>query len=183
MKKKVWIASGIAGIVLLGGAVGAGAIAIPKVNENLIPIDKAQEISLNEVNGTVESIELEQEHGRFVYDVDVNPKNSNDDVEVDVDAVTGAVVKVDDDRIDDDNQTSVNNSGQQNQEIITQEEAIAIAVADTPGKAVEVDFDGDDGDYEIEVRDGQLKVEYKIDAYTGNILEKETEDDDWDDED
>ncbi|HWO74475.1 MAG TPA: PepSY domain-containing protein [Bacillus sp. (in: firmicutes)] len=182
MKKKVWIASGIAGIVLLGGAVGAGAIANPIMNEKLIPIEEAKDISLKEVNGTVESIELEEEHGRLVYDVDVYSKDNNDDVEVDVDAETGAVVKVDDVR-NDDSQNTVTDSTQQSRNIITKEEAIAIATADTPGKAVEVDFDGDDGDYEIEIRDGNLKAEYKIDAYTGNILEKESEDDDWDDED
>ena len=185
MKKKIWLISGIAGVVLLGGAMGAAAIDNPETKTNagekLIPIEEAEEITLKEVNGTVESIELEREHGRLVYDVDVNSKDNHDDIEVDVDAKTGAVVKVDDDQ-NDGSQKSVTQSTQQSQNIITKEEAISIATADIPGKAVKVDFDGDDGDYEIEIRDGRVEAEYEIDAYTGQILEKDIEDDDDDDD-
>jgi uncharacterized membrane protein YkoI len=183
MKKKIWVVSGIVGIVLLG-AMGAGAFADQtssvnqdnKLNKNRISVDEAKAIALKEVKGTVESVELEKEHGRLVYDVDVNSDDGNK-VEIDVDAQSGKVVKVEDDWNDDD-QKSVSNSSKQSKDIISKEEAIAIATKHTPGKVVKVEFDRDDAEYEIKVRVGRLEVKYEIDAYKGSILEKETEDDD-----
>ncbi|WP_187118882.1 PepSY domain-containing protein [Bacillus marasmi] len=64
---------------------------------------------------------------------------------------------------------------------ITKDEAIKIATDDTPGEVAKVELD-DDGYYEIDVVTGQAKVEYKIDANTGEILSKEHDDDRYDDD-
>lgn len=69
---------------------------------------------------------------------------------------------------------------------ISKEEAIKIAINDSNGKIVEVEYD--DGHYEIEVINSKYEIEYEIDAYTGRILEKDIDDndddrDDWYDDD
>jgi uncharacterized membrane protein YkoI len=54
---------------------------------------------------------------------------------------------------------------------------IAIATKETPGKAVEIELDSNDGHYELEVQTDKYQVDYEIDANTGKILEKDIEDD------
>ncbi|UWS61865.1 PepSY domain-containing protein [Bacillus paralicheniformis] len=59
-------------------------------------------------------------------------------------------------------------------------QAIAIALQDTPGKVIEAD--SDKNVYEIEIRSGNRDIEYKIDKYTGKIVDKDVDNDDDDDE-
>jgi uncharacterized membrane protein YkoI len=69
---------------------------------NLITAEKAAEIAVSEVNGTVEEIEQELEHGRMEYKVELN--TSTGEAEVRIDAETGKVVRVerdDDTKADD----------------------------------------------------------------------------------
>ncbi|MCA1321759.1 PepSY domain-containing protein [Bacillus tianshenii] len=65
----------------------------------LITLEKAEEVALQEVKGTVESVELDRENGSHVYEVEVDTgkKNGDDDedVTVYVDAVTGKMLYVD----------------------------------------------------------------------------------------
>lgn len=78
----------------------------------------------------------------------------------------------------DDNQYDDDSILQINRELkISKDEAIAIATKDTPGNVIEVELD-DYRYYEIEVKNGQYEVEYKIDANTGAILEKDIDRDD-----
>jgi uncharacterized membrane protein YkoI len=67
---------------------------------NLITAKKAAEIAISEVNGTVEEIEQELEHGRMEYKVELN--TSTGEAEVRIDAETGKVVRVERDDDDDD---------------------------------------------------------------------------------
>lgn len=64
----------------------------------LITLEKAEEVALKEVKGTVEGVELDRENGSHVYEVgiDTGKKNGDDDddVTVYVDAVTGKVLYV-----------------------------------------------------------------------------------------
>lgn len=70
----------------------------------------------------------------------------------------------------------------QNQNVkITKDEAIKIATNDTPGEVVKFELD-DSRYYEIDVASDKYKVEYKIDANTGEILSKEFDDDRYDDD-
>jgi len=73
-------------------------------NPNLITVEKAKEIALSEVNGTVVEIEQELEHGRMEYKVELNTNMG--EAEVRIDAESGKVVSVehdDDNDSDDDN--------------------------------------------------------------------------------
>ncbi|MBS4208458.1 PepSY domain-containing protein [Bacillus sp. FJAT-50079] len=166
MKRKIMIAS-VIGCVIFGGAIGANAISntnsqVKEANSK-ISLEKAAEIAKNEVGGIVESVELDKENGRLIYEVDF----VEDDLDVDIDAVTGEVVKVD----RDDDRAVVKQS-----KTISKEEAISIALKDTPGVVTEVDFDSDDHEYEIEIQSEKQEIELTIDAATGNILNKDFDD-------
>lgn len=84
----------------------------------------------------------------------------------------------DDDRDDDGDDKRVQAS---NTKLLTQDEAIAIAMKSAKGKVTEITLDEDDDRfvYEIEIRDGQMEYDFEIDAVTGAVLEfdKEREDD------
>lgn len=55
--------------------------------------DHAQEVALKRAPGTVESAELEREHGRLVYSFDI--RNAKGTItEVQVSAITGRIVRV-----------------------------------------------------------------------------------------
>jgi uncharacterized membrane protein YkoI len=55
--------------------------------------EQAQEIALKRAPGTVESAELEREHGKLVYSFDIrNSKGTIDEVQVS--AITGKIVRV-----------------------------------------------------------------------------------------
>ncbi|WP_053360507.1 PepSY domain-containing protein [Bacillus sp. FJAT-27251] len=196
MKRKVLIIAS-AGLVLLGGAVGAGAFDDTgkaesqgmKEDKNIISMNEAEEIAIKEAGGSIESIELEKDDGRLIYEIELRSENGDDDVDVDVDAVTGEVLKVDrDDDDDDKGNVEVNReakvaaapSDDKNKasgpSYITSERAIEIATKESPGKVEDLELD--DGAYEIEIKDGTHEYEYKIDAKTGMIIEKEIDRDD-----
>ncbi|WP_019155393.1 PepSY domain-containing protein [Robertmurraya massiliosenegalensis] len=181
MKKKIIVGS-VVGVLLLGGALGVSAVSEPKVasSNDLITMDKAAEIATKKVDGVVESINLEKEKGRLVYEVDFDGPygDDDDDIEVYVDAVSGEVVKVknDDKNVSGTVKQTKSEQGTQktaSSKIITQEEAIAIATKDTPGKVIEVEYD--DGEYEIEIHTDTHDVDFEIDARTGTILEKDVD--------
>jgi uncharacterized membrane protein YkoI len=64
----------------------------------LISTEKAEEIALKEVKGTVEEVELDRENGSHVYEIEIETGKRNgdddDDVTVYVDAVTGKMLYV-----------------------------------------------------------------------------------------
>ena len=95
-----------------------------------------------------------------------------DDIDYDlhIDAYSGEVYSVDrdDDGDDDDNFSNYKN-------VISQDDAIAIAEKAANGKVVEIELDEDDGllKYEVELRTDRGEAEVEIDASTGNVLEVE----------
>lgn len=187
--KRTFIAS-VAGLLLLGGAVGAAAAAgtansSVKSSQNgshLLTSKQAEEIALQQVNGDIRSVELKKENGRTVFEVEIMTADGYDDNEVTLDAVSGKVLKVERDDDDDaDVRQSDRRQSQDRKASISKKQAIAIALQDTPGKVVEVD--SDKNVYEIEIRNAKHEVEYKIDKYTGKIIEKDVDDaddDEWD---
>lgn len=66
---------------------------------------------------------------------------------------------------------------EQNNDVISREEAKQIALNEFQGKVVEIELDEDDGRwvYEIEIEDGKYEAELELDAVTGEIIEKEIE--------
>lgn len=187
MKKKLMIGT-LIGAVVLGGAVAVGANnpddASKENKKEMISIDKAESIALKEINGKVEDVELEREHQRMVYKVDINVKNfdDDDDREVYVDAYTGEVLGVENDDDDDSykggQKTATNNSTVANKNEISQDEAIKIAEKAVNGKVYKVEKEYDDGriKYEFELNSDKGEVDVEIDALTGDILEMDYDD-------
>lgn len=187
VNKKAIIAS-VATLVILGGAIGVGAATNSKTNaENkinptekstIISAEEAAEVAVKETGGTIKSIEFEKDDGYLVYEVEVVKDGYDDDIEIEIDAVTGSVTKMEDDYhnvVHPDDKTSKQT---QQKAIISMEKAIAIAKKDTPGKVTEVDLELDDGYYEIELKSGKKEVEMKISVTDGAILKKEVDIDD-----
>ncbi|WII38418.1 PepSY domain-containing protein [Paenibacillus thiaminolyticus] len=188
--KRTFIA-GIAGLLLLGGAVGAaaaadkanGAVKRSSYGSELLTSKQAEEIALREVNGDIRSVELKKENGRMVFEVEIRTADGRDDNEVTLDAVSGKVLQVewdDDDDADERHRERRQGQAQDRTATISKKQAIAIALQDTPGKVIEAD--SGKHVYEIEIRNGNREVEYKIDKFTGKIVEKDVDDDDdeWD---
>lgn len=69
---------------------------------------------------------------------------------------------------------------------LTEEQVIAIALAEVPGEVQEIELEREDGMqvYEIEILTAEgVEMEVEIAAATGDVLEIEAEDDDDDDDD
>lgn len=195
MMKKFWMISiaSVAALSITGGVMAAQS-------GQFIGSTKAKEAALSIQEGKVEEIELDNEKGMPVYEVEIKT-DGKDDVEVKVDAVTGSIVKVD---YDDDvkqkkaaNQSSKTNQSttstvkavekqtkKSNDGRITKEQAIAIALKIVDGKVEEVELDKDDGvlKYEIEIVNSELEADIEIAAYGGKVLSKELDYHDDDDD-
>ena len=96
----------LATIVIFGPVLGSQGLS--QTNSPIDPskasisIQQAWDIALGEVSGTVTEIELENERGVLVYDVEV--ASATGEVELQIDAASGQILakKLDDDKHDDD---------------------------------------------------------------------------------
>jgi uncharacterized membrane protein YkoI len=187
MSKKTWIIA-VAVVAALGVT---GTVAAQSVG-GMIGKDKAREIALQTVDGTVDDVELEYKNGLIYYEVDIDRlKHADDEVEVRVDAKTGKVLAVveDDDRdldLDRVGQTSEVSNDTVNKTFITAEQARQIAVKTVDGTVIEVDRDIENGVpvYEVELRTSTGEDEVEIDAASGKVLSVEhdrfdDDDDNW----
>ena len=89
------LAVGVCGISTGVFAQEKGEKTNPKLaKQEKISMEKAREIAqAKDLNGTIESAELEKEHGKLVYSFDIrNPTGTI--TEVQVDAKTGKIVSV-----------------------------------------------------------------------------------------
>ncbi len=69
--------------------------------QQMISVEQATQIATNHVNGKVKSVERDSEDGMRIYEVEL--MTSHGEVEVDIHAYTGEILKVDyDDKYDDD---------------------------------------------------------------------------------
>lgn len=78
-------------------AAGPGSRPTPKKT-----LAEAEALALQAVPGTVVEAELEKEHGRWVYAVEIRPASRGPEVEVLIDADSGATVAIEDDDEEDD---------------------------------------------------------------------------------
>lgn len=90
----------LAGLLALGivAGIGSGCATHDKKLEGQAKISEAQarEIALGKVpNGKVKSGELEEENGKLIWSFDIKTPGTKDITEVNIDAVTGAVIAVD----------------------------------------------------------------------------------------
>ncbi|XOQ14617.1 MAG: Membrane protein YkoI [Shouchella clausii] len=65
-----------------------------KLPDDALSTDEATKRALEEVDGTVTDVELDEEDGQYVYEIEIET-GKNDETTVDIDAVSGAVLKVD----------------------------------------------------------------------------------------
>lgn len=153
-----------------------------------ISAEQAAKIALQAVGGgTIEEIELDEDDGKLIYEVEI--KTSYGEAEVDIDAYSGKVLKIEKDREKNTNgkKTSsfnTENSNKQNSihtsnSPISSEQAARIALqAVGSGTIEDIELDEDDGKliYEVEIETTYGEAEVEIDAYSGKVLEVEYDD-------
>jgi uncharacterized membrane protein YkoI len=104
MKRYLTLAALAAAILMAGVSVAVATPKAPQENkeaqeqarlqrEAKITKEQAQETALKRAPGTIESSELEREHGKLVYSFDIRNARGTID-EVQVSAITGKVLRV-----------------------------------------------------------------------------------------
>ncbi|MGG4342605.1 PepSY domain-containing protein [Paenibacillus lautus] len=162
-----------------GQTTAAGTQAAAKQQQQLIGMEKAEQLALAAANGKVESMDIDRKKGKLVYDVEI--QQNNRDVDVWIDAYTGKSlgVRVDRDDNDDDRDSIPGN-------LIGAGKASTIAVKHVKsGTAVEVDLDHDDGRwvYDVEVKTAKGSSEVEVNAVSGKVIKAKYEKyDDHDDD-
>ena len=149
-----------------------------------IGVDKAKSIALsdagvNAADAVFLKARLDRDDGRMEYEVEFY--SGSKEYDYDIDALTGEIRsrdwELDDFDLYDDDRTQVSADN-----VITAEQAKAIAKAQAPSTAavVKCELDRDDGRwvYELELRDGRTEYECDINAVTGVILDWEVDRDD-----
>lgn len=104
MDKKLILGSAVAGVLLVLGASGTiAAQSTPKA----AGLDEAGAVerALTEVPGTVQETELEREDGKLIYEIEILTADGLE-MEVEIDAETGAVLEVEADGADHDDKKS-----------------------------------------------------------------------------
>ncbi|KAF0817917.1 hypothetical protein KIS4809_3101 [Bacillus sp. ZZV12-4809] len=173
MNKKFAVIS-MAGAILLGGAVAAGAADTngKEAVQDVISIEEAKKIALSEAEGKVESIELEREKGKQVYEIDVD--NGKEDFDIKINALDGEVISVKKEQDDDDQSEKEINA----ENIISEQKAVEIAEQEVNGTMKEIELDEDDGQilYEVELKTNKGEADVDIDAESGKVLKVELDD-------
>ncbi|WP_079527008.1 PepSY domain-containing protein [Halobacillus hunanensis] len=171
MKRKL-MTVGVAGVVILGGAIGVAAASGTDTSSQKTSITEgeAKQIVEKEVNGTIEKVEMETDDGQRIYDIRVKGENSKE-TDVDVNAKTGKIIDIDRDEDQDDESENEANANVK----LSMNEATAIAKKEAEGKMVEAELD--DGHYDFEFKDGNNEYEVKVHGQTGEVIEFEQEKD------
>ena len=155
------------------------ALEIPAMNNTtgIITADEAKSAALAHAGLSASEVtftkaRLDYDDGTAEYEIEFN--SVSDKYEYDINASNGNVIKY--------SKESLKNSKQNGSSMITADEAKNIALEYAELNASEVRFtkselDYDDGmaEYEIEFSFGRKEYEFKIDAYTGEIIETDIE--------
>jgi uncharacterized membrane protein YkoI len=193
MHKKL-ISSGVLGILVIAGCsrnvADSGPDAVVKEDEAglmaqaTVTSDSAIAIAKARVPGRIVEAELEREGAALVYSFDIKVAGKDDLTEIDVDANTGAIIKVSDDPMavapaapadsTADAVVKEKETGLLAQATITSDSAIAIAKARVPGRIVEAELERE-GDvlvysFDIKVAGKDALTEVEVDARTGAII-------------
>lgn len=165
--KKWIIAVAAAGVLVAGSVVFASDSGTSSESSHSITMDQAKEIALAEVDGNITSAELED--NKSYYDIEI--ENGSIEYEFEIDAKTGEIIEFE-------KEDKEKHTQQSSDQVITEEEALAIASEKIPNATVhEIEFEDDKGQkiYDIELVEGTTKYEFDIDAVTGEIVEYEKE--------
>ncbi|ASC03697.1 peptidase [Fusobacterium polymorphum] len=150
----------IIGAIILG-SIGFSTNVLAAINEQ-----QAKDIVKKEApNGQITKFKLDRENGRMVYEIEVMDGNIERDYEID--AETGAIVKLEQEQKNHGNNNSVNNPK------ISYDKAKEIALKNSKnGKFKEIELKHKNGVlvYDVEIAEGFMDREFLIDANTGEIL-------------
>ena len=150
----------IVGAIILG-SIGFSTSALAAISEQ-----QAKDIVKKETpNGQITKFKLDRENGRMVYEIEVMDGNIERDYEID--AETGAIVKLEQEQKNHGNNNSVNNPK------IYYDKAKEIALKNSKnGKFKEIELKHKNGVlvYDVEIAEGFMDREFLIDANTGEIL-------------
>ena len=144
------------------------------IAEQTVSTEKAKEMALDVTEGTqVTKVHLDDDDDdKREYEMEVVKEDTK--YEVDVDAATGQVLKIEQDDRDDDDIELQNVSPK-----ISLDEAKKKALAEVNGTITEAELDDDDNRllYEIKIQTSNYReAEVKIDAATGKVLKVEMDD-------
>ncbi len=147
------------------------------LNGTEIGEDEAKRIAfadanVNEADATDIKVKIDEDDGKLEYDVKFTVADVK--YEYEIDAYTGEIVKAEQDNGKDDDEKAITLNGTE----IAEDEAKRIAFADAnvneaDATDVKVKIDEDDGviEYEVKFTVADVKYDYDIDAYTGEILD------------
>ena len=152
--------------ILIVGAIILGSIGFSTTTLGAISEQQAKDIALKEAQGgQITKFKLDRENGRMVYEIEVMDGNIEKDYEID--AETGAIVKLEHEQKNYGTNNSVNNPK------ISYEKAKEIALKNSKnGKFKEIELKHKNGVliYDVEIAEGFADREFLIDANTGEIL-------------
>ena len=152
--------------LLIVGAIILGSIGFSTSALGAISEQQAKDIVKKESpNGQITKFKLDRENGRMVYEIEVMDGNIERDYEID--AETGAIVKLEQEQKNHGNNNSVNNPK------ISYDKAKEIALKNSKnGKFKEIELKHKNGVlvYDVEIAEGFMDREFLIDANTGEIL-------------
>ena len=152
--------------ILIIGAIILGSIGFSTSALGAISEQQAKDIALKEAQGgQITKFKLDRENGRMVYEIEV--MNGNIEKDYEIDAETGAIVKLEHEQKNYGNNNSINNPK------ISYEKAKEIALKNSKnGKFKEVELKHRNGVlvYDVEIAEGFVDREFIIDANTGEIL-------------
>ena len=158
--------------LLLVGVLAIGSLGFSAVASAAITQDQAKAIVMKEVpNGQITKMELDYDHGRQVYEIEVIDGNVERDF--DIDAETGTIVKMDMDHHHGHKHKNCNQNMNMAQPKVTYEQAKDIALKQSKnGKFKEIELKTKNGVqvYDVEIAEGIMDREILIDANTGAIL-------------
>lgn len=189
--KKSWML----GVGLVVALAGTSAVVAAEAATAYIGKEKAKQIALKEAPGKVTDIDLERKRSVVYYEVEIDRQDSGREVDVHVEAVSGKVLKVEDDDDDDrkwaatpvigNDKGTASKPATATNKSITKEQAGKLAQQAVKGEVIRVETDWDDGDkeYEVTLRTASGYAEVEISASTGKVLDIDyDDDDDYDDD-
>jgi len=135
--------------------------------KTVIDSNRAIEIAKGAFAGRVTELELDEDDGRLIYEIEL--RTGTEKAEIEIDAYTGEILVIE---IENDNSNKYKFKSQDDQTVIGAEEAITIAKNKFDGRVTELQLDKEDGRliYEIELISGNKEAELEINAYTGEII-------------
>lgn len=153
------------------------ALTSPAMNNSngIITAEEAQNAALSHAGLKASEVKfteskLDYDDGRAEYEIEFN--SASDKYEYNINASTGAVIKYSKEAL-------INKNGT---DMITADEAKKAALeyaglADSEVRFTKAELDYDDGraEYEIEFYCNRTEYEFKVDAYSGEIIEAETD--------